>query len=80
VRAPISPRISSLSGLETRGLDALAREELVDRFSVDAQHATDANRVEPTVVNQAPDRLGVDAKLVRDFTNADEVVRLLSSG
>jgi hypothetical protein len=63
--------------LETRGLDALAREEVVDGFAMNAQHTPDAHRVEPPVVNQAPDRLGVHAELIRDFTNADESIRLL---
>jgi hypothetical protein len=77
VRGPISPRISRVSGLETRGLDALAREKAVDGFAVNAQHAADAHGVEPPVVNQAPNRLGMHSELIRDFTNADEPIRLL---
>jgi len=63
--------------LETRGLHALAREEAVDRFSVYTQHTSDADGVEPAVVDQTAIRLGMDAELVGDVTNADEAVRLL---
>ena len=37
-----------------------------------AQDAADADRVEPTVVDQPPDRLGMDAELIRYLANADE--------
>ena len=77
IRGPISPRISPVSGLETRGLHALAREKVVDRFAMNTQHAADANGVEPSVVNQTPDRLRMDAELVGDLTNADELRLLL---
>jgi hypothetical protein len=63
--------------LETRGLHALTREKPVDRFAMNAQHAADAHGVEPTVVNQTPDRLRVDAELVGDLTNADKLRLLL---
>jgi hypothetical protein len=66
-----------VSALETRGLHALTREKAVDRFTVHTQHASDADGIEPTVVDQAPNRLGVDAELVGDVTDADEAVRLL---
>jgi hypothetical protein len=77
VRGPISPRISPVSALETRRLHALAREEAVDCVTVHTQHASDADGVEPTVVDQAANRLGMDAELVGDVTDADETVRLL---
>jgi hypothetical protein len=66
-----------VSGLETRGLHALAREKAVDGLAMNAQHAADAHGVKPTVVNQAANRLGVDSKLIRDLTNADEPIGLL---
>jgi hypothetical protein len=60
------------SGLETRGLHALAREKAIDGLAMNAQNAADAHGVETPVVNQAPDRLRVDTQLVRDLTHADE--------
>lgn len=66
-----------MSGLETRGLHALAREKLIDRAAVNAQHAADAHGVEPAIVNQPPDRLGVDTELIGDVANADEAFGLL---
>jgi hypothetical protein len=39
---------------------------------MDAQDATDTDRVELTVVDQPPDRLGMDTELVRYLANADE--------
>ena len=39
---------------------------------MDAQDATDTNRVESPFVDQPADRLGMDTELVRDFANADE--------
>ena len=62
-----------MSALETRGLHALTREEAVDRLAVHAQHAPDTHGIETTVVNQAPNRLRVDAELLRDVANADEI-------
>jgi hypothetical protein len=44
---------------------------------VDAQHATDPHRIETTVVDEAADRLRVDAELTRDLPNAVEPVRLM---
>jgi len=58
--------------LETRGLYALTREKAVDGLAMHAKHATDTHGVEPAVVDQASDRLRMDAELVRNFTNADE--------
>src|SRR5436189_223784 len=46
---------------------------------MNTQHAADAHGVEPSVVNQTPDRLRMDAELVGDLTNADEL-RLLLRG
>jgi hypothetical protein len=77
VRGPISPRISPVSALETRRLHALAREKAVDRFTVNAQHASHAHGVEPAVVNQAPNGFRMDAELVGDVANTDEVVGLM---
>src|SRR5215218_1056020 len=72
VRAPIRARMSQASGLETRRLDPLMREKVLDGSSVDPQHTTDANSVESTVVNQSPDRLGMNTQLVRYFADADK--------
>jgi hypothetical protein len=71
--------LSACSGLETRGLDALASEEAVDRLTVDAQNASDAHGVEAAVVDQTPDRLGVHAELGRDLSDADETAAGLSA-
>lgn len=64
--------MSSALALETRGLHALAREKAVDRFAVDAEDAPNAHGVEPAVVDQAPNRLGMHAELGRDLTDADQ--------
>jgi hypothetical protein len=58
--------------LETRWLHALPREEAVYRLSMDSQDATDANSIQSPVVDQPPDRLRVDAELIRNLANADE--------
>ena len=63
--------------VKERSLHTLAREKPVDRFAMNAQHTADADGVEPTVVNQTPDRLRVDAELVGDLTNADKLRLLL---
>jgi len=68
--------MSRVSALETRRLHALPSEKAVDGFTMDAQHAADANGVEPPVVNQAPDRFRMDAELVRDIAHADQAVRI----
>ena len=60
------------SGLETRGLHALTREKAIDGIAMNAEHTAHAHRVEAAVVNQSPDRLRMDAQLVRDLANADE--------
>ena len=43
---------------------------------MDAQHPADANGVESPVVNQTPNRLWMDAELVRDIAHADQAVRI----
>jgi hypothetical protein len=43
---------------------------------VNAQHAADADRVEPPFVNQTANRFGVDTELVGDLTNAHKVLGL----
>jgi hypothetical protein len=58
--------------LETRGLHALPRQKAVDRFAMDAQDAADAHCIEPTVVDQPPDRLRMHAELIRHLAYADE--------
>jgi hypothetical protein len=58
--------------LETRWLHALPREKAIDRFAMDAQDAADAHCIEPTVVDQPPDGLGMDAQLIRYLADADE--------
>ena len=68
--------MSRVSGLETRRLDALPREKAVDSFTMDAQHAADADRIEPPVVNQAANRFGMDAELVGDVAHADQTLRI----
>jgi hypothetical protein len=60
------------SGLETRGLHALARKKAIDGLTMHAQDASYAHRVEASVVDQAPDRLRVDTQLVRDLTHAHQ--------
>src|SRR3954466_5211347 len=44
-----------------------------------SQHATDSDSIETAVVDQAPNRFGVDAQLIRHVTDADEI-RLSVSG
>ena len=50
-----------------RRLDPLAREEAVDRGPVDAEDAAHADGVQAPVMDQAPDRLRVDAELPGDL-------------
>jgi hypothetical protein len=64
--------ISRRLGLETRRLHALSRKKAVDRLAVNAEDTADAHRIEPPVVNQPPDRLRVDAELIRYVANAYE--------
>src|SRR5919198_661311 len=68
---------SRVAALETRRLHALTREKAVDRITMHTENATDTDRVEPAVVNQPADRLRMDAELIGDVPNADEVVRLM---
>jgi hypothetical protein len=64
--------LSVPSGLETRGLHPLMGKKAIDGLAMNAQHAANPHGIEPSVVNQAPDRLRMDAQLVRHFTNTDE--------
>jgi hypothetical protein len=50
----------------------LHRKETVDSFAMNAEHAADAHRIEPPVVDQPPDRLRMHAELIRHLANADE--------
>jgi hypothetical protein len=50
----------------------LQREKAVDRFAVNAEDAADAHRIEPPVVDQPADRLGMHAELIRHLANADQ--------
>jgi hypothetical protein len=58
--------------LETRWLHALPGEKAIDRAPMNAEDAADTHGVEPAVVDQAPDRLGVHAELIRHLANADK--------
>jgi hypothetical protein len=71
-RTPIRACLSAPLGLETRGLHALAREKTIDSLAMNTQHTADTHGVETAVVDEAPDRLGMHAELVRDLANADE--------
>ena len=66
--------------METRRLDALPREEAVDCPTVNAQHASDAHRIETSVVDQTPNRLGMYAELRRNLADADKTPRLSTYG
>src|SRR3954447_11470151 len=72
-RAPITTRISRVSVLETRRLDALPRQKRIDRCTMNAEHATDSYGIETTVVDQASNRFGMDAQLIRHVADADEI-------
>jgi hypothetical protein len=58
--------------LETRGLHALAREEAVDRLSMNSEYTSNPHCVEPAVVDETPNGLRMDAELVRNLSDADE--------
>jgi hypothetical protein len=58
--------------LQTRWLHALAREEAVDGFSMNAEDAADTDRIQPPVVDQPPNRLRMHPELIRDLANADQ--------
>jgi hypothetical protein len=66
--------MSRRSGLETRRLYALARQEVLDGRAVDPQHAAHTHGIESSVVDEPPDRLGMDAELVGNLTHADEML------
>jgi hypothetical protein len=69
--------MSRPSGLKTRRLDALARKKAVDRFTMHTQHATDSDGIQASVVDEAPNRFGVNAELVGDVPNAHQALGLL---
>jgi hypothetical protein len=52
----------------------VAREKAVERVAVDAQDATDANRLEPPVVDEATDGLRMDAEAARNLADAVEAL------
>jgi hypothetical protein len=54
----------------------LAGEKTVHGVLVDAKNATDAHGVEPALVNQAPNGLGMDTEPAGDLADAVEAVRL----
>lgn len=56
--------------MKTRRLDALPREEAVDSFAMDSQHAAHTHCIKTPVVNQPPHCLRMDAKLVRNLADA----------
>jgi hypothetical protein len=58
--------------LETRRLHALTRKEAVDGVSMDAEDAADTHRIQPSVVDQPPNRLGMHPELIRNLANADQ--------
>jgi hypothetical protein len=58
--------------LKTRRLHALARQEAVDGFSMDAEDAADTHRIQPPVVDQPPDRFRMHPELIRNLANADQ--------
>ena len=57
---------------EARRLDALTCEETVDRRLVDAKNTTNADGIHSPLMDQAPDRLGVDAELSRHVPHGVE--------
>jgi hypothetical protein len=61
--------------LETRRLHALEREKAIDGLAVNAEYAPNPHGVEPAVVNEPADRLGMNAELGRDLTDADKPIR-----
>jgi hypothetical protein len=63
-----------VSALETRGLHALPSQKLVDGFAVHAENPTDAHGVEAPVMNEATNRLRMNAELIGDITNTDETI------
>src|SRR6266536_2737376 len=63
VLTPIRARISRALRLKTRRLHALAREKGVNCLAVDPQDPPDSYGVEPSVVDQAADRLRMHAEL-----------------
>jgi hypothetical protein len=76
VREIIAERRWPGLGLVARRLDALERKEAVDGLTMDAEHASNPDGVEPAVVDQPADGLGMHAELVRDLADADETFGL----
>ena len=72
--------MSLASVLETRGLHTLSCEKPIDGLTMDTKHASDAHGVEPAVVDQSPNRLGMHAELSRDLADADETPRFSTDG
>jgi hypothetical protein len=58
--------------LETRRLHSLTRKEAVDRTAMNTEDTSDPHSIEPSVVDQTPNRLGVDTELRRDLPDADQ--------
>jgi hypothetical protein len=58
--------------LETRRLHTLTREEAVDRLPMDAEYTADSHGVEPPVMDQATDGLGMHPELGGHLTDADQ--------
>jgi hypothetical protein len=50
----------------------LARKKAVDRLPVHAEDTADTNRIQPAVMDQPTDRLGMHPELIRNLANADE--------
>ena len=57
-------------------LDSLPRQEAVDGLPVHTKDAADANGVQTAVVDQPPDRLGMNAELTRDLAHGVQSLRL----
>jgi len=50
----------------------LPGEKAVDGFPMNAEDTADTHCIEPPVVDQPADRLGMHAELFRNFANADK--------
>jgi len=59
--------------LKTRGFHTLECEKAIDGLAMNAEDAAHAYGVEPSVVDESPNRLGVHAELRSDLTDADEI-------
>jgi hypothetical protein len=76
MRALKKAAMSGGSGLETRRLHSLARKKAVNGRTVHAEDAAHSNGIEPPVMDQPPNRLGVDAELARYLADAHQVTRI----